>query len=75
MNYIKVKDNQKLARHISSNAIINMDDIEYMKYIEQRDRRKNDFGKYETLENQIIDLKADITEIKNLLIGLKNGSN
>jgi hypothetical protein len=75
MNYIKVKENKKLARHVSSNAIINMDNIEYIKYIEDRDKIKNDLVKYANLEKQIVDLKDDINEIKNLLQSLKNGSN
>lgn len=74
MDYLKVKENQKLARHISSNAIVNMDNIEYIKYIEEREKRKNDVIKYENLENKIMDLKNDIDEIKALLRGLSNGS-
>jgi hypothetical protein len=75
MNYIKVKENKNLARHVSSNAIVNIDNIDYIKYIEERDRIKNDLTKYENLEKQIVDLKDDINEIKTLLRGLKNGSN
>ena len=37
--------------------------------------QKNDLTKYANLEKQIINLKNDIDEIKNLLLGLKNGSN
>ena len=74
MNYIKVKENQKLSRHISSNAIVNMDDIEYLKYVEEPDKRKNNQIMYVNLEKQIVELKDDINEIKNLLRGLKNGS-
>jgi anaerobic ribonucleoside-triphosphate reductase len=75
MNYIKVKENKNLVRHVSSNAIVNIDNIDYIKYIEERDRIKNNLTKYENLEKQIVDLKDDIDEIKTLLRGLKNGSN
>lgn len=74
MKYVKVKENQKLVRDVASNAIVNMDNIEYTRYIEERDRRKNDVNKIGNLEQQITDLKSDIEEIKSLLRGLKNES-
>lgn len=74
MKYIKVKDNENFVRDVSTNAIVNTDSLQYQKYIEEKNRRKNEIGRIMDLENELHDLKNDINEIKNLLRNLANGS-
>lgn len=70
MNYVKVKDSQNLVRDLSTNAIINTDKNEYLKYIEEKNRKENDQNKIMNIENELNQLKNDIDEIKTLLRNL-----
>lgn len=74
MSYIKVKDKDYLARDINSNAIINLDQDGYNKYIENYKRVYNESQKIKNLENDVNEIKNDLSEIKTLLRNLANGS-
>ncbi len=74
MNYLKVKDNENLIRDVSTNAIINTDNDQYLNYINERNKKLNENRKIQDLEKELFDLKNDINEIKSLLRNLANGS-
>jgi predicted N-formylglutamate amidohydrolase len=71
MNYLKVKDKDYLVRDLNSNAIINLNENEYEKYVENYKTLYGHTQKIKNLENGMNEIKNDLSEIKNLLINLK----
>ena len=67
MKYLSVDGDLNLLRDTVSNAIINTNTLEYNAYIEQRELKKNEVERVDKIENEIIGLKDDLNEIKNLL--------
>lgn len=63
---LKVQGHDYLYRDPSTGAIINTDNSEYQKY---RDARRRAL-KVETIENDLNNLKEEISEIKSLLLEL-----
>lgn len=74
MRLIKVQDKNGLYRDEKTNAIINMDQNEYKTYIESYKKAYNDSQRIKSLENDVNEMKSDLSEIKNLLRNLANGS-
>ena len=72
MEYAKVEGHVNLVRDRSTKAILNTDMNEYNNYIALRDSKKTYEEKMNCIENDLLDLKNDIGEIKNLLRGLIN---
>lgn len=74
MKHLKVKDTE-LVREVNSNAIINRDKEELNSYLTKRKflaQQKNDVEK---LKSEMVDIKTDINEIKNLLIKILERNN
>jgi hypothetical protein len=63
---LKVKGHDALYRDPSTGAILNNDQSEYAKFREARKRS----SKFETMENDLNNLKEEISEIKSLLLQL-----
>ena len=74
MKRVKVKDEINLFRDTSTNAIINTDMQAYHNYINSRKIKEQESKRIENIENELIDVKSDLNEIKNLLRELVNGS-
>jgi hypothetical protein len=74
MKKVKVKDEINLFRDTSTNAIINTDMQAYNNYINSRKIKEQEFERIENIENELIDVKSDLNEIKNLLRKLANES-
>ena len=74
MKRVKVKDEINLFRDVSTNAIINTDMQAYNNYINSRKIKEQEFERIENIENELIDVKSDLNEIKNLLRKLANES-
>lgn len=74
MGLIKVKDQEYLCRDTDSNAIVNTDIKGYHQYIENYKKTYNELQRIKNLENDVSEMKSDLTEIKNLLRNLANGS-
>lgn len=74
MDLIKVKDKNGLYRDEKNNAIINMNQNEYESYIESYKKVYSEKQRIKNLEKDVNTIKDDLTEIKNLLRGLANGS-
>ena len=69
---IPVEGHDGLYRDLKSNSIVNTDQDAYLKYVSQRNKKRDQEIKLETAEKDIKDLKTEITEIKNLLLGIVN---
>ena len=74
MSYLKVEGHRTLVRETSSNAIVNTDRNAYTIYMNRikEARKSNDELKYAVRE--INSIKTELTEIKELLIKVTNGS-
>lgn len=72
---IPVEGHDGLYRDLKSNAVVNTDEDSYLKYVSQRNKKREQEIKLETAEKDINDLKLEITEIKNLLLELVNKNN
>jgi heterodisulfide reductase subunit C len=67
MNYSKVKEDEHLIRDNNSNALINTNLNEYRNYIELRKVKERENRRIEQIESEMIIIKNDLNEIKNLL--------
>ena len=75
MKFSKVEGHTNLVRDQTTNAIINTDMNEYRNYKSLQQIKEEEKQKIESLENDISIMKDDLSEIKNLLRSLANGSN
>ena len=60
MAYHKVKDNSDLVRDPKNGSILNTNSMDYDKYVAQRQSNKD-------TDQELADLKSEISEIKSLL--------
>ena len=67
MDYYKVKDHSDLVRDPKSGSIINVNSMDYQRYIANREVRTEDSQKVENVEQDLANLKSQISEIKSLL--------
>ena len=74
MGKIKVQDEKNLFRDTKTNAIVNTDRQSYTNYINTKKLREAESNRIQNLENELIDVKSDLNEIKNLLRKLANES-
>ena len=69
-----VKGHGDLARDPKTNAIINVNDHDYQHYIAGREAKRLKNEKVETMEEDLANLKGEISEIKSLLKALVKGT-
>jgi hypothetical protein len=62
-NYIKVDGHQSLRRDLSSGAIINIDDSEYLNYMKIKGNRKKDRDEIKKLKDEIYEIKDIINKL------------
>ena len=67
MNLIPVEGQKDLYRDTRTNAIINTNKNDYESYIMRRESLQNQKKKIESIEDEIINVKNDLDEIKMLL--------
>jgi len=67
MRFAKVEGHGDLVRDSETGAIINTNRTEYEKYLSQKESRKKENEKFESLEKEVSVIKDDIDEIKGLL--------
>lgn len=67
MRYVKVKDDNNLFRDEETNALINTNLTEYKNYMELKKVKDMERMRLNQIENDILMIKNDITEIKILL--------
>ena len=73
MSYVKVQDQPGLVRDDSTDQIVNTNTHEYDQYISRRKARKLEKERQLTVEEDLANLKGEISEIKSLLKELVNG--
>jgi|TARA_Y100000114_G_C11611454_1_gene255315 hypothetical protein len=73
-NFIKVEGNDNLVRDRNTNQIINTNESEYQQYIARRKRKKVEKEKALSVEEDLANLKSEMSEIKSLLKELVNGN-
>ena len=72
-NLIPVEGNNDLVRDPRTDQIINTNTSAYEQYISQRKRRKLDKEKSLSVEEDLANLKSEMSEIKYLLKEVVNG--
>ena len=73
-NFIKVEGNDNLVRDRNTNQIINTNESEYQQYIARRKRKKVEKEKALSVEEDLANLKSEMSEIKSLIKELVNGN-
>ena len=69
-----VKGHGDLARDPKTNSIINVNDYEYNHYVAGREAKRVKNAKVDNMEEDLANLKSEISEIKSLLKELVNGN-
>ena len=67
---IKIKDEFNLFRDSFTNAIINTDMQSYNNYLNSKKIKEEESRKIENIQNEIVNVKNDLNEIKELLRNL-----
>jgi len=69
-----MKGHKDLARDPETNAIINVNNLEYTQYLSRREVKVEKSQKVETMEEDLANVKSELNEIKSLLKELLHGS-
>ena len=67
MEYAKVEGHSHLLRDSNTNSIINTNMVEYQEYLNRRNVKADENQKAQTIEEEVYNIKNDISEIKSLL--------
>jgi len=69
-----MKGHKDLARDPETNAIINVNNLDYTQYHSRREVKIERNEKVETMEEDLANVKSELNEIKSLLKELLHGS-
>ena len=69
----KVKGHANLVRDLKSRAIVNTDSDAYARYMARKRKQKEQNDEIRSVIRDVNELKTEMREIKDLLIGLANG--
>ena len=61
-------ENKGFSRNRQSNGIVYKDQDEYAKYMQSYNERQRKKQEFTTLQDEVNDLKSDVSDIKKLLI-------
>jgi hypothetical protein len=70
---VKVEGHTSLVRDLKSQAIINTDSSAYARYMARKRKQKAKNDEIRGVIRDVNELKTEMREIKDLLIGLSNG--
>lgn len=70
MRYSKVEGHSNLIRDGATKAILNTNMNEYKNYMTTKKLKDNEIERVKKLENDVNEIKGDLSEIKNLLKGI-----
>ena len=73
MEHYNIEGHQDLARDPKTNAIINVNSIDYSHYTSGRKAKWSRNERVDSMEQDLASLKGEIGEIKSLLKELVNG--
>ena len=71
---MELKGNKDLARDPETNAIVNVNTLEYTQYLSRREVKTEKNQKVQTMEQDLANVKSELNEIKSLLKELLHGS-
>ena len=74
MDNYKIGGNKDLTRDPETNAVINVNSLDYDRYIAMREAKNKKNKVVDTIEEDLNDLRGEINEIKSLLKELVNGN-
>ena len=74
MSYYNVDGHHDLARDPNTNSIINVNNLDYEKYVASRNAKSEKNQKVQNIEDEVATIKDEISEIKFLLREIINGS-
>jgi hypothetical protein len=74
MEFYEMKGHKDLARDPETNAIINVNNLDYTQYHSRREVKIERNEKVETMEEDLANVKSELNEIKSLLKELLHGS-
>jgi len=74
MDNYRIGGNKDLARDPETNAIVNVNSLDYNRYISIRNAKNQKNKVVDTIEEDLNDLRGEINEIKSLLKELVNGN-
>ncbi len=74
MDKYKIDGNKDLARDPITNAIVNINELNYEQYVSIRKLKNKKNQVVDNLEEDLNDLRSEINEIKSLLKELVNGN-
>ena len=69
----KVKGHAHLVRDLKSQAIVNTDSDAYARYMARKRKQKEQNDEIRKVIRDVNELRTEMREIKDLLIGLTNG--
>ena len=69
-----MEGHKDLARDPETNAIVNVNTLEYTQYLSRRDVKTEKNQKVQTMEEDLANVKSELNEIKSLLKELLHGS-
>ena len=69
-----MEGHKDLARDPETNAIVNVNTLEYTQYLSRRDVKTEKNQKVQTIEQDLANVKSELNEIKSLLKELLHGS-
>jgi len=70
---VKVQGHPHLVRDLKSQAIINTDSVAYARYMTRKRKQQNKDDEFRDVIRDVNELKNEMREIKNLIIGMANG--
>ena len=74
MEFYEMEGHKDLARDPETNAIVNVNTLEYTQYLSRRDVKTEKNQKAQTMEQDLANVKSELNEIKSLLKELLHGS-
>ena len=72
MKHLKVEGYSHLYRDPKTNSIINKNSSQYDEYMSKRTLKEEENQKLQNLEEDVANMKSDLSEIKTLLRSLAN---
>jgi len=73
MDTAKVEGHTHLVRDLKSQAIVNTDSAAYARYMARKTKQKEQNDEIRSVIRDVNELKTEMREIKDLIIGLANG--
>jgi len=73
MDFYELDGNKDLARDPETNAIINVNGLDYSQYLSTKSIKNEKNQKVQTIEQDLANVKGELDEIKSLLKELLHG--